>query len=412
MNEQELVTWAQEELKFARKALAKARAKLDAFEAENPNAFFEVDKKEYLALLNQQVKDREAALKDRVAELDKFSSPSPSPTSVSTSPQTLSPSHAIELFSRIAGQKLSKEEIRILVKDFPQWWEVLKLGLMDENDSRYLLSLLKTTLKSRTLAGVRSNLGYVFGRTIGTGCGKSILQKLYIPKTGKVMCAKVFMNYQNASGKHSADFEYSLSRKLQPHANIAPIYEMIPFSHETGSKDPLVALVMPLYSLSLSELISMYSNDPVPYTIFCNIAIGLLSAASKFLESGLQHCDIKPDNVMMNESGPVLIDMGAVVSVGDQAHEFTNYYGLDASLSAVTPEYDLFCIVTTLMRCSLPSFELEIRTKANMIDLIKNEKGSNLLFAPYSNISLLLLDCKSSTEAYERLVKSLQENDP
>lgn len=54
MKEQELVTGAQEEVKFARKELAKARAKLDEFEAETPNTFFEVDKKEHLALLKQK----------------------------------------------------------------------------------------------------------------------------------------------------------------------------------------------------------------------------------------------------------------------------------------------------------------------------------------------------------------------
>jgi hypothetical protein len=42
---------------------------LNNFKAENPKAFFDIEKKEYFTFLTQQVKDREAALKDRAAEL-------------------------------------------------------------------------------------------------------------------------------------------------------------------------------------------------------------------------------------------------------------------------------------------------------------------------------------------------------
>jgi hypothetical protein len=60
---------AEEEVFKAGKELDNAREELKNFKADNPNAFFDIEKKEYLTFLTQQVKDREEALKDREAAL-------------------------------------------------------------------------------------------------------------------------------------------------------------------------------------------------------------------------------------------------------------------------------------------------------------------------------------------------------
>ena len=60
---------AAEEVNKARKELDNAREELNTFKADNPKAFFDIEKKEYFTFLTQQVKDREAELKDREAEL-------------------------------------------------------------------------------------------------------------------------------------------------------------------------------------------------------------------------------------------------------------------------------------------------------------------------------------------------------
>lgn len=60
---------AAEEVNKARKELDKAREELNSFKADNPKAFFDIEKKEYFTFLTQQVEKREAALKDRAAEL-------------------------------------------------------------------------------------------------------------------------------------------------------------------------------------------------------------------------------------------------------------------------------------------------------------------------------------------------------
>jgi serine/threonine protein kinase len=157
---------------------------------------------------------------------------------------------------------------------------------------------------------------------------------------------------------------------VQPHVHIAPIVQSIQFSHERGEKEPLLALLMPMYHISLAELLSGFHNLSVPVPLFNQIALGLLAAGARFQEKNLSQCDIKPDNIMMEGSNPVLVDFGAVVMIGEAIREHTPFYSLDANKIAVTPEFDLCCIVTTLVRCVFPLFELQYRTRIQMISLI------------------------------------------
>ena len=60
---------AAEEVNKAKKELDNAREEFNTFKADNPKAFFDIEKKEYFTFLNQQVKDRAAELKDREAAL-------------------------------------------------------------------------------------------------------------------------------------------------------------------------------------------------------------------------------------------------------------------------------------------------------------------------------------------------------
>jgi hypothetical protein len=60
---------AAEEVNKAIKELDNAREDLNTFKAENPMAFFDIEKKEYLTFLTQQVKDRAAELEKREAAL-------------------------------------------------------------------------------------------------------------------------------------------------------------------------------------------------------------------------------------------------------------------------------------------------------------------------------------------------------
>ena len=286
------------------------------------------------------------------------------------SPTSLNSNQALEKFSELAGALISEEEETILIQHFPDYVRLLKRGRLNELGAKNLLRLIKTTLKSATIISVNINHGYVFGRTIGIGGGKAILQKVFSVQTGLIYCAKVFLNVTGTVGLYSAHHDLRISQILESHVNIAPIVQSIQFCHENGAKEPLLALMMPMYHISLAELLRCFREMPVPQNVFKRITLGLLSAGARFCDKKYCHCDIKPNNIMMDGFEPVLIDFGAVVSIGDAVREHTPFYALDANQDAVTPEFDLFCIVTTLVQCFCPSFELQNRTKTQMISLI------------------------------------------
>ena len=318
------------------------------------------------------------------------------------SPTSLNSNQALEKFSELVGVDITDDDEVVLIKNFPEYFRLLKLGKLNTIGAKHLYRLIKTTMKSLTIQSVRINKGYVFGKSIATGGGKSILQKVFSLKTGTEFCAKVFLNVGSSFVAHSAVFEYELCQTIGPHENIVRIVDSIQFSHESGSKEPLMALMMPLYNWSLAELLVCFHEEPLPLDFFQQVTLGLLAAGAIFQAKSFSHCDIKPDNIMMNGFIPVVVDFGAVVPLGNCTVEHTPFYALDADHKVVTPEFDLFCIVTTLVRCFAPMIELQKRTKADMILLI-NDVSSDIKLNAYGNICLEILQSTSSQEALDRI---------
>jgi hypothetical protein len=335
-------------------------------------------------------------------EVDSRETPSNAQGSVG-SPKSLNSNQALEKFSELAGVTITDDEETILIKHFPEYVRLLKRGRLNEIVAKHLHRLIKTTLKSQTIKAVRFSHDYVFGKSIDTGGGKAILQKVFSLKTGNYLCAKVFLNAPGFVGSHSAVFEYQFSQIIGAHENIGPIVDSIQFSHESGPKDPLMALMMPLYNWSLAELLVCFQEEPLPFGLFKRIALGLLSAGAEFQSKSFSHCDIKPNNIMMNGLIPVVIDFGAVVSLGDSTVEHTPFYCLDANHDVVTSEFDLFCIVTTLVSCFAPAFELQYRTKEEMRVLIDDVCSRNGKLNDYGNICQMLLQSSSSSDGLGRI---------
>lgn len=157
-----------------------------------------------------------------------------------------------------------------------------------------------------------------------------------------------------------------------------------------------MALMMPLYNWSLAEILVCFHANPLPLGLFKLIALGLLSAGAEFQAKNYSHSDIKPNNIMMSGLMPVVIDFGAVVPLGSSIIEHTPFYALDANHEVVTPEFDLFCIVTTLMRCFVPMFELQKRTKVEMIAFIDKFSFKSELSHRLNDINFFL-DCTNSS---------------
>ncbi len=95
------------------------------------------------------------------------------------SPTSLNSNQALEKFSELVGVDITSDEEVILIKNFSEYFRLLKLDKLDTIGAKHLHRLIKTTLKSQTIQSVRINKGYVFGKSIDTGGGKAILQKVF-----------------------------------------------------------------------------------------------------------------------------------------------------------------------------------------------------------------------------------------
>lgn len=135
---------------------------------------------------------------------------------VNGSPTSINSNQALKKFSELVGEPISEGEETVLIKNFPEYMRLLKRGRLNKQGAILLLRLIRSTVKSQTIQFVRCTYSYIFGKSIDTGGGRSILQKVFSLRTGCFLCAKVFLNAD-------ALFEYKLSRILGPHENIAPI---------------------------------------------------------------------------------------------------------------------------------------------------------------------------------------------
>jgi len=79
----------------------------------------------------------------------------------------------------------------------------------------------------------------------------------------------------------------------------------------------------------------------------------LLKAGLVLENAGICHADIQPSNIMLDTTGHmVLIDLGAAVQYGEKLDEYTPHYGLDHTLEAAGPIYDINSIASTLIICA------------------------------------------------------------
>ena len=80
----------------------------------------------------------------------------------------------------------------------------------------------------------------------------------------------------------------------------------------------LSALVMPLYPVSLQIVLEGLFEEPLKESLSVRVALSLLSAGGILEAKDWCHVDIKPNNVMLDDKGGVImIDYGSAVKLGD-----------------------------------------------------------------------------------------------
>jgi serine/threonine protein kinase len=283
---------------------------------------------------------------------------------------------------------------------------------MNSASALKLFQQIRITLKSATITVVLNTTGYLFDGLIGSsGGGKSLLYRVFEPSTCIIYCGKVYLNMGKELGCFSTSNEYEISLMIHgqtPHMNIIQIKETISFTHQSEPTQPgLLAMIMPLYTMSLADILLAFGNVHLPFDLFRNIANGLLDAGSHFQARGVSHCDFKPENIMMDNKTPIVVDFGATVKLGCKVIEYTSGYSLDADRNCVNSQFDLFCIIITLVRCFLPSFMFDLETKDDLTLFLCNIKNDPNLtnLKTYAEICLMLLESSSSHEGLIVLTK-------
>jgi serine/threonine protein kinase len=206
-------------------------------------------------------------------------------------------------------------------------------------------------LKSRTTAAMRIQ-GFVFDGILGqTRGGKALLYHIIYSDTALVKCAKVYTLENNEIVISTERNASAIVHRDGIVPSIVHYEKLLEFEHKTAPDKRMLAFVMPLYQLNLADVIDAYNDTPLPVIMYRKLVQCLLTAASRFHSLGFAHCDLKPENVMLSEGLFTVIDLGAVTAFGDMAQEYTPGYGLDASRSIVSGQFDMFCIANTLSRC-------------------------------------------------------------
>jgi serine/threonine protein kinase len=301
----------------------------------------------------------------------------------------------------LLSSTLTEEQKNVLTTKFSSHMVSISMKTMTRPQARMLMKSIATALCTGTVAEMVKG-GFVFaGMLDAAGQGNAVLYNVVRVADLAVLCGKVYLKEEEGPGAQSQFREIMASEELHKngkHANIVQYEHILHIKHIRHQRGSL-ALIMPLYKLSLQAVYEAFSDHPVPWEQTRHIAESIVNAGLRLEECKLVHCDVKPDNIMLGNGVVVLIDLGSVVMVGAPIVEFTNYYGLDCSRVAASHRFDIYCLVVTLCRGFVPEFVMKARTAAALAEELSSLLTQNEALAIPAGICLKLLDCNSFTEA-------------
>ena len=154
---------------------------------------------------------------------------------------------------------------------------------------------------------------------IGQG-GQATLYRLHDGQS--ISAAKIALAASNLKElRHEFDILSQLS-----HPNIVSVYKEVP-----------QGFLLECLAQDLFSVIERYGS--LPPTDRDNIALGIAEAVSHLHSCGIAHLDIKPDNILMTESGcPKLADFGLALRHSNQDGSIRYLYELHGSFEYIPPE--------------------------------------------------------------------------
>ena len=276
-----------------------------------------------------------------------------------------------EWIERLLMQPLTETERSMLTTKFSGYMLSITTRTMTVLQARKLLTCIRASLCTATVAKM-VNEGFVFDGLLGfTGQGKAVIYYVIRVEGLEILCGKVYL--KNDLSTDLAQFTevmssaalHSNGKKIIP--NIVYYKEVLNISH-INHKSESLALIMPLYKLSLQNVIESFGDLGVPWKELKRVASSMIQAGLRLEQCGLVHCDFKPDNMMLGDDIVVLIDLGSVVAIGVEIVEYTPFYGLDCLHVAATHQFDIFCLTVSLCRAFIPGFIVRARTALALME--------------------------------------------
>ena len=193
--------------------------------------------------------------------------------SVNVGAAQLSDAEAITYFEHLCDEKLSQDQTEVLVLKFSTYMPLLRAKRLSVESAKRLYQHILINLKSNTIANVIKDTGYLFDGIIAAGGGKALLYRVIHLETGTVYCGKVYLNYLQQSGEDSSNAEYEHSLLINAnHPNIISYHEVVKFTHSEPSDKGLLALIMPLYPISLADILGAIGKTRMPYELFRKVS--------------------------------------------------------------------------------------------------------------------------------------------
>lgn len=145
----------------------------------------------------------------------------------------------------------------------------------------------------------RQRQTYAVGVRIGEGAHSEVLRE-----EGSPYCTKVARGGTVAAALNEVTLLTALS-----HPAIMRIVSV-----EYG--DDYLAIRMPWYAVSLRQYCPLTGPTTVVPEVAVRLWAGIRDGLAYLHSRGVVHCDVKPENILVGEVGPVLADFGSAVVVG------------------------------------------------------------------------------------------------
>ena len=266
---------------------------------------------------------------------------------------------AVRKLETIVSRHLTQDELASFRKpEFALRREYLREGAFDPEQARSLLTSLKWHITTGTIRRMSlSPHGIYLDGPLATSRQQNV-NLYYAVRRDDCAVGVIKVYYPSKMPTASADHEWLISEQLNSVALSQNLAEFrrhaVRYANRYDLDRGRTGLFMPAYVRSLQDfLLSPHVFEQhlsLPDAFIMHTARGVLRALVVIHAAGFAHCDVKPDNIMLDGQGmPTLIDLGAATAFGAPVKEgIPIQMSLGYDLRLGSSKVDLISLAVTL----------------------------------------------------------------